>query len=70
MDVRQVREATGMSFHEIRRGMLAMETDDPLLGACWAIVSGYAVNVRHGRDERNRRAALAEAERLRKELGA
>jgi hypothetical protein len=65
MTIREARALTGMGFHDIKRGMDKMETRDPLLGACHAIVSGYAVAIKGDREAWNRRAALSEHLRIR-----
>lgn len=45
----EVRKATGMNFHEIRAGMRAANTDDPVLGAAYASASGLAVRIKGDR---------------------
>jgi hypothetical protein len=45
----EARELTGVGIAQIRQGMEAMSTSDPLLGACYAAAAGLAVNIKGDR---------------------
>lgn len=63
--IRELSDLTGLSPLEIRGGMVEAQTDDPYLGAGYAMAAGLAVAIKGDRHQWNLRRAHADADRLR-----